>query len=339
MSEKLRTVLVGFGKMGAGYAEDPLLAKYFPFASHAQVLSVHPSFSWEAVIDLSDEVLDIARSRWKIPYAVHNPEELVKHFSPAIAVIATPPGKRLEVLKKLPNIKAVIVEKPLGTSIAEGISFIDYCRQSNILVQVNLWRRADKTYRNFALGKLSELLGRIQAVFGIYGNGLYNNGTHMVDLVRMLFGEINEVQAVRGCSSYFAGPLENDSNPSFCLSLKDGITAMIQPVRFDYYRENGLDIWGEKARLSMLMEGLGVILYPRCVNRATMNEMEIASDKPTVIGSATGRALYDLYDNLASAIKGQDSLWSPGESALQTAKVIEAIIESSRYKGKPIELF
>jgi hypothetical protein len=70
-----------------------------------------------------------------------------------------------------------------------------------------------------------------------------------------------------------------------------------------------------------------------------VNEREIASDKPTIIESVTGRALYDLYDNLASAIDGQESLWSPGESALQTARVIEAIIESSRYNGAPIELF
>ena len=43
---RLRTVLVGCGEVGAGYATDPLMARHYPYATHAQVLAAHPAFAW-----------------------------------------------------------------------------------------------------------------------------------------------------------------------------------------------------------------------------------------------------------------------------------------------------
>ena len=335
---ELHTVLVGFGKVGAGYAEDPVIARYYPYATHAQVLAVHPDFAWEAVVDLSDAALEIARNRWKIPFVVHSIEELMPHYQPEIAVIATPPESRLAIIEQLPTLRAVLVEKPLGLTVAEGQDFLDNCNRRGIWVQVNLWRRADETFRSFAAGRLTELVGQPQAVFGVYGNGLLNNGTHMVDFVRMLFGEIEAVQAIGGAISYPAGPIPGDVNVPFSLRLHSGLVVTMQPIRFEHYRENSLDIWGEKARLAIVQEGLGIFLYPRCENRAMQGEREIASDQPQVLESTVGRAFYQIYSNLAAVVHGEASLWSPGESALQTAKVIQAVLDSAQGGGTLIEV-
>ena len=72
----------------------------------------------------------------------------------------------------------------------------------NLLVQVNLLRRADECFRELAAGRMVELIGRLQAAQGLYGNGLINNGTHMVDLVRMLFGEVEEAKAVNATAGF-----------------------------------------------------------------------------------------------------------------------------------------
>lgn len=335
---KLGTVLVGFGKIGAGYAEDPVMARYYPYATHAQVLAVHPDFAWEAVVDISDEALELARNRWKIPHLAKSVEELTHCYQPEVAVIATPPESRSAIIEQLPTLCAVMVEKPVGLTVAAGQDFLDHCNRRRILVQVNLWRRADETFRSFAAGKLGELVGQPQAVFGVYGNGLLNNGTHMVDLVRMLFGEIETVQSVGGVASYTAGPIVGDVNVPFTLRLCSSLTVMMQPIRFEDYRENSLDIWGEKARLSIMQEGLGICLYPQCENRAMQGEREIASDQPQALDTTVGQAFYNVYSNLADAVNGEASLWSPGESALQTARVIEAVMDSARRNDVPIAL-
>jgi predicted dehydrogenase len=326
---RFRTIVVGFGKIGASYAKDPIMAKHYPFATHAQVLAAHPDFLWDAVVDPAEDALASARSDWKISNAVRTFKDLPQGYDPEVAVIATPPQTRLAVLDKIPTLRAVLVEKPLGQTLKDSRAFLADCRRRNILVQVNYWRRADRVFRDLATGRLEELVGRPQAVFGLYGNGLLNNGSHMVDFVRMLFGEIVEVRADGAAAPAGAAPFPGDVHVPFHLNMKTGLTVSFQPLDFAEYRENGLDIWGEKGRLSILQEGLGIYLYPRNENRAMSGAREVTSDRSKALESSVGTALYEMYGNLAAAVRGRTPLWSPGESALETARAVQAVLDSA----------
>jgi predicted dehydrogenase len=334
----LHTVIVGFGKIGEGYAHDPLMARYYPYATHAQVLSVHPAYAWDAVVDMSEPALDIARRKWNIPLAVRCVDDLPADFRPDLAIIATPPESRLAILEQLPSVRGILVEKPLGKTLEESQRFLDYCKVRNIQVQVNYWRRADETFKDLSEKRLRELIGGQQAVFGIYCNGLLNNGSHMVDFVRMLCGEIAAASVISKAPSFEGSPVPGDINISCALRLAAGPVAMLQPVRVEHYRENGLDIWGEQGRLSILLSGMGIIWYPRLDNRAMQNEREVALDRPTMLTSTVGQALYRMYDNLADAMINGSNLWSPGESALKTARVVQALFESSARNGETIAI-
>ena len=65
-------------------------------------------------------------------------------------------------------------------------------------------------------------MGDVQGAFLVYGNGLSNNATHMVDLTRMLLGEIAAVQVPAGLNGYREGPLDDDINVPFVLRLQSG---------------------------------------------------------------------------------------------------------------------
>ncbi|MEW5744463.1 MAG: Gfo/Idh/MocA family oxidoreductase [Nitrospirota bacterium] len=340
MSNKpLRTVIIGFGKIGAGYADDPVMSRHYPIASHAQALAAHPAFAWEAVVDPSNSALDNARKRWSIQYAEKDIDSLAQRYAPEVAVIATPPQFRAGLIEKLPTLRAVLVEKPLGLTTQEGSTFLQECCRRQVMVQVNLWRRADTVFRMLASGGLVERIGRAQAVFGTYGNGLLNNGTHMIDFITMLLGEVSSVQAVSvNTPPYCAGPLDGDPQIPFVLYLKNGVVAMLQPLQFEHYRENSLDMWGERGRLQIAQEGLGVFLFPHCTNRAIQGEFEVACDRPQLLETTVGAALYEIYDNLANAIYNEVPLWSPGESALKAERAVEAIKESACRKGALIAL-
>ena len=329
MTEPLRTVLVGCGRIGAGYADDPLTARHYRYSTHAQVLGDHPAFAWEAVVDPRATVRDGVAAKWGVPRAVGRVEDLGDPDRPEVAVIATPPDGRLEIVDALPGLRAVIVEKPLGLSLPEAEVFVAECRRREILVQVNLWRRADEQFRALAAGRLAELTGRPQAVFGVYGNGLLNNGTHIVDLVRFLLGEIETVQALAPPRHATTLPIDGDVDIPFMLRLVDGLVVTMQPVAFEHYRENSLDIWGDRGRLAVVNEGLTMLHYPRCDNRAIRREHEIACDRPIGIETTIGHALYRLYDNVAAAVAGDAPLWAPAETSLQAAVVIEAIRQSA----------
>lgn len=334
MMKPLKTALIGFGQIAARYSEDPYYKKHVKYATHAEVLSAHKAFKWTAVVDTSQKARKLARERWNVGLTVSSAKELACAGEIDVAVIATPPEARLSIIDSLPNLKAVIVEKPLAKTVKEAGRFLAVCKKRNILVQVNITRRADLVIQKLSRGALTKEIGDVQAAFGIYGNGLINNGTHMVDLVRSLLGEVRLVQALPGAMHFQEGPIKSDKNISFILYLDNGITAMFHPVRFASYREMSLDMWGKKGRLAIVQEGLKIISYPRTRCRSLSGSYEVASDKGAVKGTGYGDALYGIYDNLAKAISRGASLVSPGESALRTAEVIESILRSYDRKGR-----
>lgn len=336
--QPLRTVIIGFGKIADTLADDPLMKAGFAYCTHSQVLSAHPALRWEAVVDPSDEALARARQRWSIPIAVHRLEDLPAEFEAEVAVVTAPPERRAGILERLPRLKAVLLEKPLGVDRTGAADFIGDCQRLGVPIQVNLWRRADRCFRELAGGRLEELIGRPQSAFGLYGNGLFNNGSHLVDLVRMLLGEVDRAQATGQPSAQGAGPLSGDTTVPFALTLKSGAIVSIVPLDFRNYREVGLDIWGTDGRLSILQEGFTITHYPKGAHTTLTGEREIRSDRPARLDSTVGDALFRMYDNLVGSLQSGAPLWSPAASAASTEAVLSAVLESGRAGGKPVAL-
>ena len=334
---RLRTVVVGFGKIGAAYADDPVMAWHYEYATHAQVLAKHPAFVWDACVDPSPEALKLARERWGMPIAVPRIDDLPTGYAPDVVVIATPPSTRAALIDVFPQAKAFLVEKPMSHSADEGAALVSHCAQRGALVQVALWRRADMGLRALADGGLGRGIGPIQGITGAYGNGLRNNGVHMIDMVRMLGGEVASVRALSAWRES-CGPLRGDTDIPFHMTLTSGVSVQFMPLDFRAYRENSLEIWGREGRISILQEGLVARLFRTAANRAMQGEREVDSDAAEVLPTAPGRAFYDLYSNLAETVAGKAALWSPGTSALRSEAVVEAIWQSMEAGGTEITL-
>jgi predicted dehydrogenase len=198
---------------------------------------------------------------------------------------------------------------------------------------VNLLRRADERLRALASGELQALIGTPECAFGVYGNGLLNNGVHMVDLARMLLGEVTSVEALSRAMPFGAGPISGDVHAAFVLRLQSGLPVAMHPLGFEFYRENALDIWGARGRLSILEEGRCILVYPPCQHPILESAHALDAMHPRHLDSTLGEAFYRMYDNLAGAIAGGTALWSSGESALKTARVIESVQEAARRAG------
>jgi predicted dehydrogenase len=321
-----RTVLVGCGKIGAAYAHDPVMAQHYRYVSHAQVLSGHPGFDWVAAIDRDAGAAAQVASQWSVPRHGATLDGLHGACAPEVAILAMPPGDRAAALSALPALKAVLVEKPLGGDAAEAGRFLDLCAQRGIAVQVNLPRRADTSHRALAAGGLDREVGRRQGAFLVYGNGLANNGTHMIDLARWYLGEVTGAQAVLGGQARREGPLDGDVNVPFALSHLDGASTLAMPVAFAHYRENLIDIWGERGRVSLVQEGLRLAVSPRRDNRAMSGERELVNDAPTVTTTTIGESFYAVYQDLYDYLGGtRAELASPGENARRCAVVVDAV--------------
>ena len=331
------TVLIGLGRIASLYNKDKIMLKNIKYATHAQVLQIHNQYNWIAAVDKSSKACEYAKKTWKLEAVAKTMKQLDNKNNIDIVVIATPPDIRIEILNHFPSLKAVIVEKPLGESYETSCQFMEECNKRGIKVQVNLTRRSDKIMKAFSKGKLNKKIGNIQFAFGSYGRGLRNYGMHLVDLVRMLIGEIKTVRSISQNKQMPTGPINDDYNFSFILETENGVDVIFQPLDFTLYREGSLDIWGEKGRLEILQEGLSYIETNIEDCRSLTNSFELASDKRKINNTGYGESLYNLYDNLADSLLNNKLLDSPGDSALKTELVVELLFNSADQNGKFIQ--
>lgn len=331
-----RTALFGFGAIAQGLSADRKMARHFPFATHAQVLEAHPAFNWVATVEI-DPVARRRAAERSGGIVAADVDAAISACAPEIVVLAIPPGARLAALRKLPGLKAVIVEKPLGRNLAEARRFVAYCAARKIAVQVCYWRRAESLFAKLAANR-ARVLGPMQAGFGLYGNGLRNNGSHLVDFVTMQAGRIVGVRAFGPAQKLSAPPIAGDVAVAAALRLENGAHVAIQPVDFAHYREVALDLWGARARRVFDQESLRVADFPLRANRGLDGAFEIASDRPATYPPLSGRSFYRLYDNLARGLVGREKLCSSGQAALEVERIVDAILRSASAGGRDVAI-
>lgn len=326
----IKTGLFGMGKMGALYALDPVMTQQVEYVSHLQVIEAHPAFELVVGIDPSETVRQQVEQHWPRVRTAASVESAENLDAIELAVLATPPQARIEIIRALPNVKTVFVEKPLGLDVESSRAFLDECAERGIQVQVNFWRRADTLFNRLAKGELRELIGETQAVMGIYGNGLHNNAAHIIDFVDMLCDDIVAVTANGPTKVRARNPILNDVDQSFSLITETGVTASFIAVDFDHYREVSFDFWGTAGRLEMIQESAVIRVSGLAENRGESGVKEVASDRYCVIETEVGTALWEMYEDLHQVICHGAALISPGINALKCELVLDAILTSAK---------
>lgn len=186
-SQKKYTVaILGAGRIAAGFdtPQSPLVL------SHAHAFYSHASFSLLGFVDPDTSRLEVAE-RWGVPHYPTVAKLCAQHV-PDVFVIASPDHTHasllLEVLEYKPRL--VICEKPLVTTHDELEKVVQGVAAHATPVVVNYSRRYDA-----AMVSLKELiqnaaLGKVVHAVGMYSGDLVHNGSHMIDLMRFLLGDV-----------------------------------------------------------------------------------------------------------------------------------------------------
>lgn len=134
--------------------------------------------------------------------------------APADAVydIALMPEQYAETLAALPDGAPVLIQKPLGHTLAEGIALRDLCRGKGLVAAVNTQLRfapyvaeARRLIAEGAIGELYDLEIRVQVdtpwhlfphVFGLERLEINMHSVHYLDLVRSFLGDPDGVSAI-----------------------------------------------------------------------------------------------------------------------------------------------
>jgi len=152
-------------------------------------------------------------AQYGIPFATSSLAEAIER-APEAAVfdLALMPEQYEEVLDRLPDGSAVLIQKPLGNDFAASTRVRDLCRRKGLVAAVNTQLRfapyiaaARQLIASGAIGELYDLEVRVQVntpwqmfpnVLGLDRLEINMHSVHYIDLIRSFLGDPNGVDAV-----------------------------------------------------------------------------------------------------------------------------------------------
>ena len=313
-------LLLGLGQVGMGYdieAEPDTVA-----LTHARAFHEHPEFVLAGGVDIDSG----KRERFTARYAAPSFPDIgsaVKALRPDIVVVATPTANHREAVdallsRHLP--RAILCEKPLAYESEDAEAIVAACAAKGCALYVNYMRNSEPG----ALEVKQRLADRrIESpVKGVvwYSKGVFNNGSHFLNLLQNWLGEVQEVRLdspgrcwdgvdpepdfhvrfSRGEATFLAAKEENFSHYTVELVAVNG--------RLRYEQAGALIIWQQ------------AFSDPVCAGYTILDSQEI------VIKTDYERSLWHVADQLAASLQGKSAEICIGEDALFTIKTLHAII-------------
>ncbi|MGH2372400.1 MAG: Gfo/Idh/MocA family protein [bacterium] len=192
-----RVAVVGCGRIGSLWDEDAPLPAAKPL-THAAAYQSHAQARLVALCDSEPARLVTAARKRGVPAAFKALDELLAAGAPDIVSLCTPAVGRLEAIRKIADAGCAVIfcEKPVAASLSEACEIRSFLAARATRFVVNYQRRWDSILRAVKTIIGSGELGEIKKAAGLYGNGLANNGSHLVDLANLLFGAPRSAQAL-----------------------------------------------------------------------------------------------------------------------------------------------
>lgn len=251
--------------------------------------------------------------------------------------IATPPEMHhFYTIEAAKHGKAVYVEKPMATTVAECEEMIATCKQYEVPLFVAYYRRAQDKFQKAKEIVDSNALGEIRSFNYKYtapqpdlaperswildkkvagGGLLYDIGSHMIDILLFLFGDVKMASGLSTNQSQFA---EVNDNTSGFIQFKNGVQGSLQLTFNAMNHQDELTIEGTK----------GTLVF------------SIMSNEPVILKTDSGTEKFEfepiehvqmpLIKRVVDTLLGKDDFVADGLYGLRTQEILETFENRKR---------
>ncbi len=337
--------LIGCGRIGFLLETDPL--RYKPCTHYGGASAAGLAVTHACDIDPGRLARFGATARIPDDNLFGDYRDLLAAARPAMVIIATwtESHERIAVEAARAGASLIVLEKPMASSIDGCRAIIEQCRRSGTTVIINHERRYDNRYR-----KAREIIarGRIGRVMTVHasiltggyagpsdpaegGGPLLHDGTHLVDMVRYLFGEIASVEGEfrrdgrsRGFEDRACAWLKTGSGTDVFLEAGGGrdyfvFELAISGTRGKLIIGNGYESLhlGKKSRLYSGFRDIAEVPFPHY---------------------RKNNCFHELYREAKKALAGFTQVSSSGSDGCRALEAIHAVYLSSSLNGKRVSL-
>ncbi|MBY0449741.1 MAG: Gfo/Idh/MocA family oxidoreductase [Cyanobacteria bacterium] len=305
--------------------------------THAHAIQAHPSFRLLGFAEPDPNTRQIATERWSVP-SYQSVEDWIsstttQHKADVIA-IAAPTQEHFPLLVKLIDwydenkeerpFHLIFCEKPLVADLAQAETILRHSQQKQVPICVNYSRRYLPRIQTLSQKIQSQDWGALLGGTASYGKGLFNNGSHLIDLLVYFFGPMEVKQTLTAVYDHF----EFDPSISGVLQVHPQDSAntsafiYLQTIDCRAYTHFELDLFFERGRIKLTDLSTQIIEYTVQESSLYSGYRQLAScqTEETQIQSAMSFA----YNHLASYLPS----CSPFPSQSHALKLINPIEET-----------
>lgn len=329
-----RAGIVGCGRIGSQFDDDP---KRKIISTHAGAYSAVGEVELVAACDLNKEKLVKCGQRWQIPSLYQDYGEMLKKENLDILSICTWNSTHLDITREAVNngVRAIFCEKPIADSLRKADEMIKLCHEKGVILQIDHKRRFDRFHQEIKDFLHDGKLGRIQQITFYYTSGIANAGSHMFDLLRFFFGDIDWVQAI-----YSQNKSHNPDDPNIdgMVKFKNETLGSIQSCDVKEFYIFEMDCIGTKGRLNITRDGFDLDFYEVRQSQLFSEDMDLFQATSPINRDAPREFMVEAVRHLVGCLtEGKKSL-SSGEDGRAALELICACHESARADGKRITL-
>lgn len=318
MSEgKLRALVIGCGRIGAFFDKPGQT----PILTHAHAYHAHPRFSAVGFVDQDFGAAQKAADQWG-GRAFPDLEAALMGCDPQVASICTPDASHFTVMSRLldSQVRLILAEKPLTLDPLQADDAVRRGRERGITINVNYSRRFDPSVLEVRAALRRGDYGRVLNAAGSYAKGILHNGSHLVDLLRFLLGEVERTSVLAGRAGHGAA----DPTLDCWMRMRDCPSVHLIGLEEECYSMHELDLFCERGRLRFTrfgfqLETQTVVPDPLF---AGYRELSVPEARATGLTGAMGRY---LEDGLRAMSEGGEPACPAADSAATLKVCLELL--------------
>lgn len=334
MDKIYRVAVIGCGAIGGRNDSLRGWTQGQPALSHAGAYRSHPRTDLVAAADPDLARRDEFARAWKVPSLYTDFRQLLDRESPDLVSICAPTPLHVPIMEEAVRrgVPALFCEKPLAWDLAAAVRACGEAVEGGTLLAVNYSRRWNVSLRDLAAQLREGACGEVRRVSVWYPGGIVGNGTHALDLIRWMVGDIAEAQALGRCDPEAPDPALDALCRTEC-----GVPCLLQSCDPRAYSLLELDILTSTGRIRVTGNGRRIERTHAAPDSHFPGYRVLQADgdvRATAWETCLPRAVDDLVSCLDTGARPQCG----GEEAIEALRAATAICRSAQAGGRPVAL-
>jgi len=329
----LRCGVIGCGRIGCGFDDK---SKEKTVITHAGSYFTNPKTRLVSLCDVDKLKLKKYGKKYHVDALHTKSSTMFKKENLDCVSICTTVNSHLELVKEAVKyaVKGIFLEKPISNDLKSAKKIIEICKKNKVILIINHQRRFDPYYHSLKKFLQNKKLGNIQFVDIYYGGGIANTGSHLFDLLRFFFGDINKIQ---GTLSNIRSPNKLDPNLELDINFKSGFNGHVHPLDFNKFVIFEMSIFGTLGRLNVnLVANKYDFEYYKTINNHSLGFTTLIKSSLS-IKKPKKSAIYYGVENLVNCVNMKSNPLCTGEDGYKSLELIAASMQSIK-TSKRIQL-